>query len=165
MKRLIIEVMIIVVVASLVGFLYNAFQASPLPLIPAPLEERQIPDSVVFNKSYEATFEDLELTLTYEQMKEIVGNPDFLIIDARRPEQYQEAHIGDAINIFPEYDDEAEYVGSIFQIPQDKTIIVYCDGGTCDLSNTLAKELIHFGFKNLFIYHGGWEEWTKNQAQ
>ncbi len=161
MKRLIIEILIIVVFASLIGLIYNAFQASPLPLIPTPTANNIVPDSILFDKSYAVSEKDLDMTLSYEQMKKIVNNDDYIIIDARRPEQYEEAHIGNSINIFPEYEDESQYVESIFQIQPDKTIIVYCDGGTCDLSHKLAKELIYFGFKTVFVYHGGWEEWSK----
>lgn len=163
MKRLIIEILIIVIFASLIGLIYNAFQASPLPLIPTPPSSNVVPDSILYNFTYETTEKDLDMTISYEQMLKIIDDERFIIIDARRPEQYEEACIGNAINIFPEYEDELQYVENIFQIPQNKTIIVYCDGGTCDLSHKLAKELLHFGFKTIFIYHGGWEEWSKKQ--
>jgi rhodanese-related sulfurtransferase len=44
-------------------------------------------------------------------------------------------------------------------LPRDKTYIVYCDGGACDLSHHVAKTLIEFGFKRVFVYRGGWDEW------
>ncbi len=163
MKRLIIEILIILIFASTIGLIYNAFQASPLPLIPTQVSSNIVPDSILYNFSYETTEKDLDMTVSYEQMLKIINDDRFVLIDARSPDQYDEACIDGAINIFPEYEDEQQYVESIFQIPQNKTIIVYCDGGTCDLSHKLAKELLHFGFKPIFIYHGGWEDWSNKQ--
>jgi rhodanese-related sulfurtransferase len=102
------------------------------------------------------------LIVTYEQMLKIVGNKDFLIIDARRPEQFQESHIKNSINIYP-LGEEEEIIEKIFELPQEKTIIIYCDGGNCELSENVAVLLENFGFKRFFIYESGWEEWSKKQ--
>jgi len=99
-------------------------------------------------------------TVTFEQMKRIIESTNFIIIDARQPAEYEKAHIPKSINIFP-YEEEATLIPKVFSLPKDKTIIVYCDGGTCDLSHHLAEKLINsFGFKRVFLYEGGWEEWS-----
>jgi rhodanese-related sulfurtransferase len=105
-----------------------------------------------------------ELTVTYEQMKRIVNNPDFIIIDARNPEMFAKSKIGKAINIFP-YDEEAVYMPKIFDLPTNKRIVIYCDGGNCDSSHKLAEAIKSFGYKNVFIYTGGWDDWIKHQGQ
>ncbi len=98
--------------------------------------------------------------VSFEQMKRIVESDKFIIIDARQPEAYQTAHIPNSINIFA-YEEEATLIPKILSLPKDKTIIVYCDGGSCDVSHHLAEILIHsFGFKRVFLYEGGWEEWS-----
>ncbi len=160
MKRLLFEILIILGISSAIALLYNAFTEDSLPLIPKPASENAVPDSLLSSKTYESTEKDLKKSVTFEQMQLIVKSDEFQIIDARRPDQYEKGFIGNAINLHPEYEDEGKYVESIFQLPMDKGLIIYCDGGTCDLSHKLAKELIHFGFKRLFIYHGGWEEWS-----
>lgn len=104
-----------------------------------------------------------ELTVTYEQMKKIINNPDFIIIDARSPEMFAKSKIGKAINIFP-YDEEAVYMPKIFDLPTDKRIVIYCDGGNCDSSHKLAEVIKSFGYKNVFIYTGGWDDWIKHQG-
>lgn len=102
-------------------------------------------------------------SVNYEQMKKIVANPGFIIIDARRPEEYKKAHIPGAINIFA-LSDPNEKFELIMSIPLGKKYVVYCDGGNCDLSHQLAEEMLHsFGFTNVYIYEGGWEEWSKNK--
>ncbi len=105
-----------------------------------------------------------ELTVTYEQMKKIINNPDFIIIDARSPEMFAKSKIGKAINIFP-YDEEAVFMPKILELPTDKRIVVYCDGGNCDSSHKLAEAIKSFGYNNVFIYTGGWDDWTKHQGQ
>ena len=99
-------------------------------------------------------------TVTYKQMLQIINNDNFFVIDARSAENYKKAHIGKAINIFP-YDEESIVVQKIFELPQDKKLVIYCDGGQCDSSHELAKMIMNFGFKNVYLYAGGWEEWTK----
>ncbi|MDR0927989.1 MAG: rhodanese-like domain-containing protein [Ignavibacteria bacterium] len=101
-------------------------------------------------------------SVTLEQMKRIVseyGSGKFIIIDARRPENYAKSHIGDAIHIFPG-DEETAVIEQILQLPKDKHIIVYCDGGACELSHDLVALLENFGYTKLFIFEGGWEEWS-----
>ncbi len=96
------------------------------------------------------------------QMKRIVGNQDFVIIDARRPEDYNKSHIPGAINLFALADPNEKFE-IIMTIPVGKKYVIYCDGGNCDLSHQLANEfLTSFGFTNVFVYEGGWEEWNKN---
>ncbi len=102
---------------------------------------------------------NLGKTLTYEQMLKVIANPSFLIIDARSPENYSKNKIGNAINIFP-YGDEGEMMNLIMGLPTDKKIIIYCDGGHCDASHKLAEIVLSFGYEKVYIYTGGWEEWT-----
>lgn len=101
------------------------------------------------------------LTVSFDQIQRIINSSDFIIIDARNPEQFSKGHIPNSINIFA-LDPPDVKVPKIFEIPQGKKIVVYCDGGNCDLSHELAKELKSaFGFTQVFVYEGGWEEWAK----
>ncbi len=102
-------------------------------------------------------------TVTYKQMLQIINNDNFFIIDARSAENYNKSHIGNAINIFP-YDEESIVVQKIFELPQNKKLVIYCDGGQCDSSHELAKMIMNFGLKNVYLYAGGWEEWTKQNG-
>lgn len=104
-------------------------------------------------------------TVTYSQMLKIIASPNkFLVIDARNHEQFIENKIGNAINIFPYNENFDEVANKILSLPKGKTLIVYCDGGECDSSHKLADILVDFGYSNLYIYTGGWEEWAKNNG-
>lgn len=92
-------------------------------------------------------------------MKRIAEEESFIIIDARSPELYEESRIGNAINIFPFADNQDKIIEKIFELPYDKKIVIYCDGGNCDASHLVAEMLNQFDFKNVYLYTGGWEEW------
>lgn len=95
-------------------------------------------------------------TINYEQMKKIASDNsnNFLIIDARRAEPYSASHIGNAINICP-YDSTNIVMDRVSALPQNKTIIVYCDGGDCDSSHEIANILQTLGFNKFYVYEGG----------
>lgn len=163
MKKLLIEIFAVFALSAAFGVVYNSLMIKPLPYFPKSEEELQIDEEELFLNSGNGgeTTDPLERTVTYEQMVKIANNPDdFFIIDARRPELYAEGYIGDAVNIFP--DDREAYISQLLDLPEDKTFICYCDGGTCDLSHQVAQQLIYLGYERVFLYLGGWEEWTRN---
>jgi 3-mercaptopyruvate sulfurtransferase SseA len=164
MKKIAIELLIIVAVSAIISILYNLASDRPLPWIMVPMEEKSISDYTLYDLGYVAKLPDLDSTLVYRQMAELKDDPDFQLIDARRPENYAKEKIGDAINIFPLYeteDEEMEYFEKLFSLPENVAIVVYCDGGECDLSHHVAKELLDLERPRVFLYWGGWEDWKK----
>jgi rhodanese-related sulfurtransferase len=126
-------------------------------------EEKVIP--VVSNKSQKPEKQQInihESTVTYNQIKKIIGDDRFTLIDARSAEFYGKARIGDAINIFP-YDSEDVVANKVLDLPYEKKYVVYCEGGACDASHKLADFMKALGFQNVFIYTGGWEEWSQKE--
>jgi len=101
--------------------------------------------------------------VSLEQVKKAVGLPNIQFIDAREPESYEKGRIGNAILLFPEYEDENEYFETILSLDPNKTYIIYCTSFDCDLAEMLARDILSFGhIKRLFIYPGGWDEWIKH---
>ena len=101
--------------------------------------------------------------INYEQILKFLNNQNFQFVDARSPESFAKGHIGNAVNIYPYNENKEEYLKSISMLPRNKILIIYCDGGNCDLSDIVAEEAISFGYKQVLLYHGGWEEWEKKQ--
>jgi len=97
--------------------------------------------------------------VTTKKTKEIFDKKNAAFIDARRDDQFAKGHIPGSINIYAS--EFAENIPKVASIPKDRLIVVYCDGGLCELSHELADELVQFGFKRVVIYTGGWEEWSK----
>jgi rhodanese-related sulfurtransferase len=44
--------------------------------------------------------------------------------------------------------------------PADQLLVVYCEGGDCQTSVSLAKLIHQRGFTDIRILFGGWEEWS-----
>lgn len=206
-KKLLQEVLIILLIGISIAVVYNLFNPEGVSFIPRDKAELMVSDSILFadetqfqtdsslieakaiepqkidtvktdDKLAQAeevkpetkieteietkhTKKDEFKLVTFEQMKRIISSPAFLIIDARTVADYEKAHIPNSINIYP-YIDESELVPRLMTLPKDKTIVIYCDGGTCDLSHELAKIMIgSMGFTKIFLYEGGWEEWSR----
>ena len=160
------EILLIIIASSIMGFAFNFFRDDPAKVVrKAPAK---ISDVKLFDQTAAALNSDPgnSTTVSYKQILAIINNPKFLLIDARNPESYAEGHIGNAVNIYPLGDDEYAYMEQIFSLPRDKTIIIYCDGGNCDLSDEVyntMKEADDFG--NVFLYKAGWEEWIAKQSE
>ena len=88
---------------------------------------------------------------------------DIVFIDARDAEHYQEGHIPGAYEFDP-YHPEKYFPVVLPVCRAAEQIVVYCNGGNCDDSETAALLLRDMGIPNqkLFVYGGGITEWTNN---
>ncbi|HUC42749.1 MAG TPA: rhodanese-like domain-containing protein [Candidatus Sulfotelmatobacter sp.] len=81
------------------------------------------------------------------------------IVDAREATDYAEGHIPGAINL--PYDQVVTDPARLDAFdPKGKPIIVYCGGGTCELSMNLGFALVSAGKKKVLVFMGGWPEWS-----
>jgi rhodanese-related sulfurtransferase len=81
------------------------------------------------------------------------------IVDAREPADYEQGHIPGAINL--PYDETVNDPEKLEKFDaQGKPIIVYCGGGTCELSMNLGWALVNAGKKKVVVFMGGWPEWS-----
>ena len=81
-------------------------------------------------------------------------------IDSRSPEEFAEGHIKGAVNI-PFYGSE-NYLNVINRINKLEIVVTYCSSSDCDISTLSGDELFKMGFKRVYIFIGGYDEWTKN---
>lgn len=101
-----------------------------------------------------------EQTNTYRQisMDEAVAmmaqESDYIILDVRRPDEFAEGHIPNAINV------ANETIGTV-EIPElpdkDRLIMVYCRSGR--RSKEAAEKLVALGYTNI-VEFGGILDWT-----
>ena len=98
--------------------------------------------------------------ISYSQVKKLLTDPTVMVIDARNGHEFAEGHLPKARNIFAmEFE---QYIPELIGMNKDIRIIVYCGGGQCELSHELSNNLIGLGFKKVYIYLGGWDDWKKN---
>jgi len=102
------------------------------------------------------------------QVKQLFQDPQFKIgnivfVDARDEAHYHEGHIPGAYEFDPYYPEK--YFTNVLPACQAaRQIVVYCNGGDCDDSESAALTLRDVGIpvSELFIYGGGIPEWTTN---
>ena len=93
---------------------------------------------------------------SFDLIQENVNNPDFIIIDVRTPEEYNDGHIENAINI--DYR-SSSFESDISKLDRDKVCLVYCRSG--NRSSDAVEIMRKLGFQE--IYHldvgiTGWKE-------
>ncbi len=85
------------------------------------------------------------------------GNPDFIIIDVRTPEEYTAGHIESAVLV--NYN-SADFQKEISQFDKEKTYLIYCRTGN---RSSGARDIMKgLGFQEIYHMDGGITEW---QAQ
>jgi rhodanese-related sulfurtransferase len=96
--------------------------------------------------------------------RESHSKPDIAFVDARDEEHYQAGHIPGAYEFDPYHPEK--FFPVIMPVCQEaEKIVVYCEGGDCDDSETAALLLKDVGIpsRKLFVYEGGITEWTNNR--
>jgi rhodanese-related sulfurtransferase len=86
-----------------------------------------------------------------------------VFIDARDEEHYKQGHIPGAYEFDPYHPEK--YFDTVLPVCQKaEQVVVYCNGGDCDDSETAALLLRDVGISNqkLFVYGGGIAEWQTN---
>lgn len=97
--------------------------------------------------------------VTSEQLQTRIERKDpFVLVDARTPEEYDEAHIVTAINIPEKSFDKASA-----QLPTDKgtLLIIYCNGVKCGKSKKVALKAEAAGYTNIMLYPDGFPVWEE----
>ncbi len=127
----------------------NQFRSQGIPLV-----GDWSPESRITDKSGES------LIIPPEQAKSLFESGKAFFLDARSADDYHAGHIQGSLNLpWLEFDD---YFDRIMQeLPEDRVIITYCEGETCELSKDLARALIEMGFANVRVLVNGWGIWQK----
>jgi len=81
-------------------------------------------------------------------------------MDARDKNQFELGHIKGAKNL-PWHSVDDYFMNIVQDLPNDKVIITYCDGESCDLSHNLALFLKKMGFNHVKILINGWSVWQE----
>ena len=89
-----------------------------------------------------------------EAVKMMEEESDYIILDVRRPDEYAEKHIPNAINVPNETIGKDE----IPELPnKEQMILVYCRSG--NRSKQASEKLVKLGYTNIYEF-GGINDWT-----
>jgi rhodanese-related sulfurtransferase len=103
-------------------------------------------------------FSPLKYRIGLEEAKAAFFDSRYLWLDARSEEEYRAGHIPGAES-FPVPSPPAKKKEFFAKVSKDRLIITYCVRKTCPAAKSLAMELRYRGYKNCYVYTGGWEEW------
>lgn len=128
MKKYFVQALVLFVIGSAAGFIYNSVSRDGISIIAAE------------NK----TLTGFRMVTTEETQLYIREGGNVLVIDSRSPEEYLLGHIPGAINI---PDGQVDEYFKKFEplLKKAQLLIVYCSGGSCGTSEQVAKELIAKG--------------------
>lgn len=99
-------------------------------------------------------------TISTEQLKELLATakPKPLVIDSRTPEEYEEVHIKDAINIPVS---KLEKDPALLPPDRARTLVFYCNGIKCGKSKKAAKLAVERGYGDVIVYADGMPVWEE----
>ena len=98
--------------------------------------------------------DDISVFQAFELIQNNKDNENFIILDVRTPQEYQEGHLEDAINI--DYYSE-NFQDRLSELDKNKIFLVYCQSG--NRSANAVTIMINLGFVELYNMLGGIAAW------
>ncbi|MCK5002586.1 MAG: rhodanese-like domain-containing protein [Gammaproteobacteria bacterium] len=102
------------------------------------------------------------ITVSAEEVIELILiNSDLIVVDSRKKTEYAKGHIEGSVNLLNTDMNQQ----SLEVIAQDKTkpILFYCNGVRCLRSSDAVAKALDWGYKNIFWFRGGWNEWMEKR--
>ena len=105
-------------------------------------------------RPYEQEIYDVTTDKASNLIQENAGNPDFMVIDVRTPEEYASGYIDTAVNI--DYY-TADFREQLAALDKDKTYLIYCRTGRRSAG---ARDIMaELGFREVYNMSGGIVAW------
>ena len=147
MKKTLIESLIIIVLAALIGFGVNAFHPKGYDFIGK--------SEIKYGKIVLLSSDEIKIKYDAEIAR---------FIDSRQPEEFEYGHIKGAVNIpaVPE-SLSLKYLEKYSEIINSKNeLVIYCDGEACGSSKILGKRIIDLGYsRHIYLIKNGLPEWKR----
>jgi rhodanese-related sulfurtransferase len=144
-----ITVLIILILSSVSGLVYNYFNPAGLEIISLSDEPEVQPGEIKFYQPVRVDTEDANLL--FENSVQF--------IDVRSPSEFTQGHIPNSINIPHNYIDDLEHILSDFS--KDTPFVLYGNSNS-DIPDIVAREMLHNDYNKIYIYPDGYDEWIRN---
>lgn len=151
-KKFLLQLVIILVLSFVIALAYNQFSRSPLPIF-----EKYTPETAKDSE------EDLSLyfnEVDVETLNALMESDMAVLLDARKTGDFNGGHIPKALSL-PIGEFKEKYDKTVDLLVDGKSIVIYCIGVHCIDSALLAKELHQKGYRDIYVYKGGIEEWRE----
>ena len=147
------QIYIYIVLSLLISLLVNILRTESLPFVAVPLNK--IEDiAQIENTSLQPQIREISIDIAEKLFLD-----SLLFIDARAEEYYHEGHIPNSI-CNDDLDSLVYQVEGL--ISYNEGFVVYCSDDDCGSSEDLAYLLQEQGFMNIYLFKGGWKQWTEN---
>ena len=146
------QVYILIIISFIISFTLNAIRSNPISMIAQDLKKIDNIDELANSNTPSGIVEiDIDIAKDlYEQ--------GTLFIDARAEEYFLDGHIPGAICS----DEFGELLDKIYSLDNlEKAFVVYCSDDDCGSSEELSYELYDQGFESIYLFKGGWKQWTE----
>ncbi|MFC2033306.1 rhodanese-like domain-containing protein [Chloroflexota bacterium] len=98
--------------------------------------------------------EDIGIQEAFDLIQRNQGNTAFVIIDVRTPEEFNEGHIENAVNI--DFNSET-FKEDLDKLDKNKAYFIYCRSG--NRSGRAIPVMKKLGFKEVYNLSAGIQEW------
>lgn len=154
-KMLLVEILtyfLIVIGVILIGFaIYINFWGKPG--ISQENQNNQV-NAVEEESMSESDIEIIAMTVD-EAYEAYLNNDDLIFVDVRSESEYESGHIKGAV-LIPLHQIEDR----LSELPKDRSILVYCNGSSCNRSGAAARVLVANGYEEVYDLTGqGIDEW------
>lgn len=97
--------------------------------------------------------------IALQEAEDLYSRGEAVFMDSRSQEEFDAGHIAGALNI-PLQENKSGLNSRLLPYPSDRTLVVYCEGGDCQTSIALAKLFQTQGFRDIRVFSGGFAEWS-----
>jgi predicted sulfurtransferase len=158
--------------AVCVGLLVNQFCDHQLPLVYASKAVRVedevkqtqgIPESISVPDEGDALGKAATPQhISLDNFRRYVERKEGLVMDARPEIFHRLGHVPGALS-FPREDFGGAYakLRSRLETNKKQVLLVYCSDASCEDSQMVADGLTKLGYQRVFVFKGGWAEWTE----
>lgn len=101
-------------------------------------------------------------TISHDQLeKKRSSINDLTMINTLPQENFEQTKIPGSINVPQTSDDFVDRVSAAVMNNKQAEVVVYCASDQCNSSEHAAKKLDQAGFKNVYDFEGGYQDWKK----
>jgi rhodanese-related sulfurtransferase len=141
---------------------YDAPAGRPTPALPA-VSVSPAPVAAAASGAFPPHPDKAWVEISGEDAAALFAAKTAPFLDARRTGVYAQGHIAGARPFSVWEADIDDKVQAFFQEGRDQSqpVVVYCSGGDCEDSHTLAQKLYFVGFDNVLVYKDGYPDWQR----
>lgn len=156
MKRFLLQALLIVVVSTAAGTLFNTFSRNSIPVFRSYEAGRTALDS-----AKPSTEDPLISEIDTDMLLSLLESNQVILLDARDRNAFSEAHIPSAISL-PVSGFERQYEKLAGHLRRSPFIVTYADQSSADKSYLLARMLHRKGLLDVFVFREGFEAWQNH---